>query len=81
MCGECKAMLATPTEEPRRMNERLARSPLLDETKRRDGVMVSLWRCTCGQLWQRESGSDATQFWTPQEEPASPPSPFRGPRF
>jgi len=40
------------------MAERLARSPLLDETKRSDGALVSLLRCICGQLWQRERWSD-----------------------
>ena len=82
-CDECRTMLVHPTAEPRRLNESLARSPLLDETKRRDGVMVSLWRCTCGQLWQRERWPDEKQFWTPQAEPAPPPpsSSFRGPRF
>jgi hypothetical protein len=55
------------------MNEHLVRSPLLDEAKRRDGVLVSLWRCLCGQLWQREMFPDEKQFWLPQAEPAPPP--------
>ena len=80
-CDDCKTMLAIPTEEPRRMTERLGRSPLMQETKRSDGVLESLWRCLCGQLWKRESWSDGKQFWTPQAEPAPPPSSFRGPRF
>ena len=80
-CDDCRTMLADPTEEPRRMAERLGRSPLMQETKRSDGVMESLWRCLCGQLWKRESWSDGKQFWTPQAEPAPPPSSFRGPRF
>jgi hypothetical protein len=76
-------MLATPTEEPPRMNEHLVRSPLLDEAKRRDGVLVSLWRCLCCQLWQREMFPDEKQFWLPQAEPAPPPAPTvpRRPRF
>ena len=80
-CDECRTMLATPNEEPPQMAERLGRSPLMKETKRSDGVMVSLWRCLCGQLWKRESWYDGKQFWTPQAEPAPPPSSFRGPRF
>jgi hypothetical protein len=82
-CGECKAMLASPTEEPRRMAEYLARSPLLfNETKRSDGAMVSLWRCSCGQLWQRALWDEGKQqFWTPQADPAPPPSSIRRPRF
>jgi len=65
------------------MDKHLSRSPLLDETKRKDGVMVSLWRCNCGQLWQRETFADGKQFWLPQEEPAPPlaSGPIRRPRF
>ena len=82
LCDECKLMLANPSAEPRRMGESLTRSPLLPhDTKRRDGAMVSLWRCVCGQLWQRESQPDGKQFWTPQAEPAPPPSSTRRPRF
>ena len=82
-CSECAAMLANPTLEPPRMDRYLARSPLLPETKRKDGVMVSLWRCTCGQLWQREMFLDGKQFWLPQAEPAPPPASTapRRPRF
>jgi hypothetical protein len=54
------------------MAERLGRSPLMKETKRSDRVMVSLWRCLCGQLWKRESWYDGKQFWPPQAEPAPP---------
>jgi len=82
-CDECRTMLAIPTEEPLRMAERLERSPLIQETKRNDGVMVSLGRCLCGQLWQREMFPDEKQFWLPQAEPAPPPAPTapRRPRF
>jgi hypothetical protein len=78
MCPECATTLANPTTEPRHMDKNLTRSPLLDETKRRDGVMVSLWRCICGQLWQREMFPDENQFWLPQAEPA-PPAAARAP--
>jgi hypothetical protein len=76
-------MLADPSREPPHIEQGLARSPLLDETKRKDGVMVSLWRCICGQLWQRERFSDGKQFWLPQAEPAPPPASGsrRPPRF
>ena len=65
------------------MGKQLARSPLLEETKRKDGVMVSLWRCICGQLWQREIFADGKQFWLPQAEPAPPRASgsIRRPRF
>jgi hypothetical protein len=82
-CDECRNMLANPADTPLRMAERLRRSPLMQETKRSDGVMVSLWDCVCGQLWQRESFPDGKQFWLPQAEPAPPPSAtsIRRPRF
>jgi len=65
------------------MAQRLGRSPFMQETKRSDGVMVSLWRCLCGQLWQREMFPDEKQFWLPQAEPAPPTAPTapRRPRF
>jgi hypothetical protein len=83
MCPDCATMLANPTREPPHMDKHLARSPLLDETKRKDGVMVSLWRCICGQLWQRERFADGEQFWLPQAEPAPPSisTSSRRPRF
>ena len=83
MCDECRTMLVNPGVEPRRTAARLARSPLLlDETKRSDGAMVSLWRCICGQLWQRALRDEGKQqFWTPQAEPAPPPSSLRRSRF
>jgi hypothetical protein len=83
MCPDCATMLTNPTREPRHMDKHLTRSRLLDETKRKDGVMVSLWRCLCGQLWQREVFPDEKQFWLPQAEPTPPPASTapRRPRF